>query len=55
MTILLLGTDRGPGNVGERTDTMIVAAIQRGTGRAVAFGVPRNLVDLRLGGVAAAP
>ena len=52
VTILLLGTDRGPGNVGERTDTMIVAAIQRGTGRAVAFGVPRNLVELRLGGVA---
>ena len=53
VTILLLGTDRGPGNVGERTDTMIVAAIQRGTGRAVAFGVPRNLVEVRLGGVAA--
>jgi LCP family protein required for cell wall assembly len=53
VTILLLGTDRGPGNVGERTDTMIVAAIQRGTGRAVAFGVPRNFADVPLGGVAA--
>ena len=39
-TILLLGTDEGPGNWGARTDTIILAAIQHGTGRAAAFGVP---------------
>jgi LCP family protein required for cell wall assembly len=53
VTLLLLGSDRGPGNWGERTDTMIVVAIQRGTGRAAAFGIPRNLVDVPVGGAAA--
>jgi LCP family protein required for cell wall assembly len=48
-TILLLGTDEGPGNVGARTDTIILAAIQHGTGRAAAFGVPRNLAEVPLG------
>ena len=52
-TILLLGTDEGPGNSGARTDTMILAAIQHGTGRAVAFGIPRNLVEVPLGGALA--
>jgi LCP family protein required for cell wall assembly len=52
-TILLLGTDEGPGNWGARTDTMILVAIQHGTGRAAAFGIPRNLVLVPLGGVAA--
>src|SRR5688572_939975 len=33
-TILLLGTDEGPGNWGVRTDTMILVAVQHGTGRA---------------------
>jgi LCP family protein required for cell wall assembly len=45
-TILLLGTDEGPGNWGARTDTIILAAIQHGTGRATAFGVPRNLAQV---------
>ena len=49
-TILLLGTDEGPGNWGARTDTMILAAIQHGTGRAAAFGIPRNLAQVPLGG-----
>ena len=49
-TILLLGTDEGPGNWGARTDTIIVVALEHGTHRAVAFGIPRNLVDLRVGG-----
>lgn len=53
VTLLLLGSDRGPGNWGERTDTMIVVAFQRGTGRAVAFGVPRNYVEVPLTGTAA--
>ncbi len=48
VTILLLGSDRGPGQWGERTDTMIVAGLQRKTGRAVVFGVPRNLVQVPL-------
>ncbi len=48
-TILLLGTDEGPGNWGARTDTIILAAIQHGTGRAAAFGVPRNLAQVPLG------
>ena len=48
-TILLLGTDEGPGNLGARTDTIILAAIQHGTGRAAAFGVPRNLAQVPLG------
>ena len=37
-TILLLGTDKGPGNIGARTDTIIIVAAQHGTGRAAAFG-----------------
>jgi len=45
-TILLLGTDAGPGNWGARTDTIILAAIQHGTGRAAVFGVPRNLAQV---------
>src|SRR5262245_4738701 len=55
VTLLLLGSDRGPGNWGERTDTMIVVALQRGTGRAAAFGVPRNLVEVPLGSAATRP
>jgi LCP family protein required for cell wall assembly len=49
VTILLLGSDEGPRQRGDRTDTMIVAAIQRDTGRAVLFGVPRNLVGVEIG------
>jgi LCP family protein required for cell wall assembly len=52
VTLLLLGSDGGPNYVGERTDTMIVAALQRGTGRAAAFGVPRNFVEVPLTGKA---
>ena len=46
VTVLLLGSDEGPRQAGDRTDTMIVAAIQRETGRAVLLGVPRNLVGV---------
>jgi LCP family protein required for cell wall assembly len=52
VTILLLGSDNGPGQAGDRTDTIILVALERGTGRAAAFGVPRNLVDVPLGGAA---
>jgi LCP family protein required for cell wall assembly len=49
VTFLLLGSDRGPRQAGDRTDTMIVAAIQRTTGRAVLLGIPRNFVGVSLG------
>jgi LCP family protein required for cell wall assembly len=48
-TILLMGTDEGPGNWGARTDTIILVALEHGTRRAAAFGIPRNLVDVRVG------
>jgi LCP family protein required for cell wall assembly len=47
-TILLMGGDAGPQRVGLRTDTMMVASIDRETGRAALFGVPRNLVNTPL-------
>jgi LCP family protein required for cell wall assembly len=50
VTILLLGSDEGPGQPGDRTDTLILAGLERDTGRAVAFGIPRNLVNVRLVG-----
>ena len=49
-TILLLGTDEGPGNWGARTDTIILVALEHGTRRAAAFGIPRNLVHIPVGG-----
>jgi len=49
-TILLLGSDEGPGNWGARTDTIILVAAQHGTGRAAAFGIPRNLAQVPVGG-----
>ena len=49
-TILLMGTDEGPGNWGARTDTIILVALEHGTRRAAAFGIPRNLVNVRVGG-----
>src|SRR5829696_7616486 len=52
-TILLLGTDEGPGNWGARTDTIILAALEHGTGRAALFGIPRNLTEVVLTGKAA--
>jgi LCP family protein required for cell wall assembly len=50
VTVLLLGSDAGPGQPGDRTDTMILVAMQHGTGRAAAFGVPRNIVEVPVGG-----
>jgi LCP family protein required for cell wall assembly len=52
LTLLLIGSDAGPERPGNRTDTMIVVAFERGTGRAAALGVPRNLVRVPLAGVA---
>jgi LCP family protein required for cell wall assembly len=53
VTLLLIGSDHGPERVGHRTDTMIVVALERDTHRAVAVGVPRNLVGVPLVGRAA--
>ena len=47
-TILLMGGDAGPQRVGLRTDTMMVASVDRETGRTALFGVPRNLVNTPL-------
>jgi polyisoprenyl-teichoic acid--peptidoglycan teichoic acid transferase len=47
-TVLLLGGDAGPGRVGLRTDTMIVASVQRSTGAVALFGLPRNLTRVPL-------
>lgn len=46
-TILLLGTDAGPGRWGARTDTMILVSVDRSSGRAALVSVPRNLTRLR--------
>lgn len=43
VNVLLLGSDAGPGRVGTRTDTMIVASIDTDSGETVLFSVPRNL------------
>jgi LCP family protein required for cell wall assembly len=48
LTVLLLGGDAGPDRQGLRTDSMIVASIELKTGKAVLFGLPRNLVQVPL-------
>ncbi|HEV8648390.1 MAG TPA: LCP family protein [Actinomycetes bacterium] len=48
LTVLLLGGDAGWGRTGLRTDTMIVASMEPATGRAVLFGLPRNLIQVPL-------
>jgi polyisoprenyl-teichoic acid--peptidoglycan teichoic acid transferase len=52
-TILLVGGDAGAYRSGLRTDTMIVVALQHGTGKAAAFGIPRNMLRVPLTGRAA--
>jgi len=46
VNILLLGGDGGEGREGVRTDTVIVANVQVGTGATTLFSLPRNLEDL---------
>lgn len=54
VTTLLLGGDAGPERVGLRTDTMIVASLDPGSGQVAMFGLPRNLKQVPLpAGVAA--
>ena len=42
LNILLLGGDAGPGRVGTRTDTVILASINTKTGDTTLFSLPRN-------------
>jgi polyisoprenyl-teichoic acid--peptidoglycan teichoic acid transferase len=42
LNVLLLGGDAGPGRVGTRTDTVILASINTKTGDTALFSVPRN-------------
>jgi len=53
LTVLLLGGDAGPGRVGLRTDTMIVASVDPATRRVTLIGLPRNLTHVPLSGRAA--
>jgi LCP family protein required for cell wall assembly len=52
LNLLLVGGDAGYGRSGLRTDTMIVVSLQAGTGKAVAFGIPRNMQSVPLPGEA---
>ncbi|MDP9430656.1 MAG: LCP family protein, partial [Actinomycetota bacterium] len=46
VNVLLLGGDGGEGREGVRTDTVIVASVDTGTGDTTLFSLPRNLQDL---------
>ncbi len=48
ITILIAGGDAGPGRGGLRTDSMIVASIHTGTGKAALFSFPRNMGSIPL-------
>jgi LCP family protein required for cell wall assembly len=48
LNILLLGGDAGPGRIGLRTDTMMVASIHPITGDAALIGIPRNFGGVTL-------
>jgi LCP family protein required for cell wall assembly len=43
VTVLLMGSDAGPGREGTRPDTNVVASVDTETGDAVLFSLPRNL------------
>lgn len=47
LTVLLLGTDAGPGRPGRRTDSMIVATVDTRTGESALFSLPRNMAGFR--------
>jgi LCP family protein required for cell wall assembly len=42
LNVLLLGGDAGPGRMGTRTDTVILASINTRTGNTTLFSLPRN-------------
>ena len=48
LNLLLIGSDGGPGRWSLRTDTMIVLSVDKETGRAAMFGIPRNMTDVPL-------
>ncbi|HSG78720.1 MAG TPA: LCP family protein [Acidimicrobiia bacterium] len=48
ITVLLAGGDAGPGRIGLRTDVMMVATFDTGTGQAAIFGIPRALSNVPL-------
>lgn len=48
ITILIAGGDAGPGRGGLRTDSMIVASLHTGTGKAALFSFPRNMGSIPL-------
>ncbi|WP_208821390.1 LCP family glycopolymer transferase, partial [Pseudonocardia alni] len=43
LNVLLLGSDAGDDRTGTRTDTMMVASIDTGSGRTTLFSLPRNI------------
>ena len=55
LNIVLLGGDSGPGRVGLRTDTMMVASIDPITGDSVLVGLPRNFGGVTLTDGSAVP
>jgi polyisoprenyl-teichoic acid--peptidoglycan teichoic acid transferase len=46
LNVLLLGGDAGPGRIGTRTDTVILASINTRTGDTTLFSLPRNLTRM---------
>jgi LCP family protein required for cell wall assembly len=48
LTVLLIGGDAGPGRVGLRTDTMVVATLNTRTKRGALLSLPRNLAEVPL-------
>lgn len=47
LNVLILGSDGGPGRIGERTDVVIVTSIDTRTGNTALLGVPRNMQYVR--------
>lgn len=47
LNVLILGSDGGPGRIGERTDVVIVTSIDTRTGNTALLGVPRNMQSVR--------
>lgn len=48
LTVLLVGSDAGPRRSGTRTDTIMVASVDVGSGEAALISIPRNLVRVPL-------
>jgi polyisoprenyl-teichoic acid--peptidoglycan teichoic acid transferase len=48
LTVLLVGTDAGPGRSGARADSIMVATLNLETGESAIFGIPRNIGNVPL-------